>query len=134
MQILFLCKGGGGNDNNGDGDDSRRLVSSLRSSHLSPFQTDQSESAAVCAPCPEGGICDGGRSLPRPQYGFFGPVRGGPLVETGVPGDGTDSLAFVQCVPLEACLGGDGSPCGERFCESLYISPIVFFLLLLFFL
>ena len=56
----------------------------------------------LCQVCPTGAACDGGFSLPAALTGYF-PVS---------------ATAFVQCTPVEACLGGLNATC-----SALYTGP-----------
>ena len=51
----------------------------------------------LCRQCPEGGVCEGGDAYPVAQVGYY------PMTTT----------SFVQCVPVEACLGGSQAVCAQ---------------------
>lgn len=53
-----------------------------------------------CTGCPTGAICSGYESDPVASAGFF---------------EVSHRFRFVKCNPLEACVGGEGSPCDPKY-------------------
>jgi hypothetical protein len=58
-----------------------------------------------CFPCPYGGVCGGGNSLPVPAPGYWGAVH--------TSGSSSPSLVFIVCPTGYCCDGTPHAPCAS---------------------